>query len=1051
MQTGSNQDETGGLGLGAGIFIQGNQTILFAPALGDSLTVANVIADQTGSGGTGNSSGNGNVEIGGPGVVHFTAANTYYGVTIIRAGATLDVDGGGTVGTNVVTVLGTLNLNAGGAFGDVMNVNGTLNVNAATTFSQAVTESGTMNVSAASTFSAGLSTTRDHAQHQWHRHFRLVVRQRHAHLRRRLHHDRAVHRRPAFHHDQWVCRGDTIDLRGVAATGLLLGANNVLTLKNSGGTPVGTLNFDPTQTFDLQFGVLSDSHGGTIVDLIQTAFPVASATDLNTALAAVSQGGADFSLASTAYTVTFTGNISLPSSFGGQLATINLNTGSTLLIDGAGFTLDGANTHLGFTDNSAGVTLKDLSVANTPGYGILVEGNHSLTLSASSGHVSTIAGVIADGGAGNTGSVVIGGGSVTFTAANTYTGGTTVTSGATLEVFSGGSVSGTTTVNSGGTLDLAGGSVKAVVDNGNIEIASRAAVIGGAVTGSGHITFSVPDAVLKIASGVPTTTFFGMADGDVIDLGGITAASISSLGGNNYALLSSGGATLGTLHFDPSQNLALDAPILVADGTGGTNVRLHDIPVFTASTAAQLAALIAEIDVGGVYSLANTSYEIDLTGPIALTANLPAINLASGDTLSIVGNGNTVSGALNGAATYAAFNLQSGSLSLSNLTISHTSNDYGSGLGVWSGTSATLSNVIFSDNHAPGRVGGAIVVVSGSSLTLGAGSFSGDTADLGAAIWLDGSSTITFAPPTGQTLTVANSIGGGNGTINISGPGDVTLSGGFDSGSQAINISGPGNVTLSGAFFGSQTVTDTGSGTLTVKPFYNVGSASDLAGAAFAIDGDAIGLLGGINYVINLTADVAASGGIPAIHLDAGDTLTIETNGHLFDGATNGAGGNFTYAATGPGGSTVLTGGAVPTFNVASATDLANVVTTIDNFLSSASTDYVINLTADVPATAGLPLIALASGSTLTVDTNGHLYDGATNGAGTNFVFAATGPGGSTTLIDGCDTDFQRWLAGHAHGRAQHHRCRQLLFIFQYSLRHQPDRRRARYRGAAGS
>jgi len=258
-------------------------------------------------------------------------------------------------------------------------------------------------------------------------------------------------------------------------------------------------------------------------------------------------------------------------------------------------------------------------------------------------------------------------------------------------------------------------------------------------------------------------------------------------------------------------------------------------------------------------------------------------------------------------------------------------------------------------------------------LTLGAGSFFGDTADLGAAIWLDGSSTITFAPPTGQTLTVANSIGGGNGTIDISGPGDVTLSGGFDSGSQTINISGPGNVTLSGAFFGSQTVTDTGSGTLTVEPFYNVGSASDLAGAAFAIDGDAIGLLGGINYVINLTADVAASGGIPAIHLDAGDTLTIETNGHLLDGATNGAGGNFTYAATGPGGSTVLTGGAVPTFNVASATDLANVVTTIDNLLSSANTNYVINLTADVPATAGLPLIALASGSTLTVDTKGHL------------------------------------------------------------------------------
>ena len=856
VQGSDNQFGQAGLGLGAGIFVQGgaggnNPQITFAPGLGESLTIANTIVDQSGSGGTGANNGQAIVNIGGAGVVHFIAANSYT-FTVINAGATLDIDSGGSiseahvVGTLNIDTPSTLALGIDGAGAVALNTSGTV------TFG-AVFSTGTF------TFGRGYTTT-------------AVI-------------TSGVISKTIM----GFAAGDVIDLRSVAATAFSLDAGNVLTLKNSGGTTVGTLDFDPTQT-GLQFGLQSDSHGGTLVDLIQTAFPVATATELTTALATVSQGGADVSLASTSYMVTFAGNISL-SSLSGALSTINLNTGSSLLIDGAGFTLDGAGNHNGFIDNSAGVTIKDLSLANTPGYGIFVEGNHSLTLSASSGHVSTIAVLIADRGGATSGSIVIGGsGNVTFTAANTYTGTTTVTSGATLELLDGGSVSGTTTVNSGGTLDLAGGSVKAVVDNGNIEIASRAAVIGGAVTGSGHITFSVPDAVLKIASGVPTTTFFGMADGDVIDLGGIAAASISSLGGNNYALLSSGGATLGTLHFDPSQNLALDAPILVADGTGGTNVRLHDIPVFTASTAAQLAALITEIDAGGVYSLANTSYEIDLTGAIALTANLPAINLASGDTLSIVGNGNTVSGALNGAATYAAFNLQSGSLSLSNLTISHTSNGYGSGLGVWSGTSATLSNVIFSDNHAPGLVGGAIVVVSGSSLTLGAGSFSGDTAALGAAIWLDGSSTITFAPPTGQTLTVANSIGGGNGTINISGPGDVTLSGGFDSGSQAINVSGPGNVTLSGALYGNQTITDTGSGTLTVKPVYNVGSASDLAGAAFAIDGDAIGLVGGINYVINLTADVAATAGLPAIKLAVGDTLTIDTNGHLYDGATNGAG-----------------------------------------------------------------------------------------------------------------------------------------------------------------
>src|SRR6185295_9173869 len=191
---------------------------------------------------------------------------------------------------------------------------------------------------------------------------------------------------------------------------------------------------------------------------------------------------------------------------------------------------------------------------------------------------------------------------------------------------------------------------------------------------------------------------------------------------------------------------------------------------------AQLATIIAEIDIGGVYSLANTHYEIDLTGDIALTGNLAAITLASGDSLSIVGNGHTISGALNGVANHYAFYLQSGSLSLSDLTLSQTKGN-GSGLYMAPGTSAEVSGVTFVGNQALGGLGGAIrvdtAVGTGSSLTLGAGSFSGDTAVFGSAIWLDGG-TLNIAPPAGELLSVANSIGGG-GTINISGPGDIVL------------------------------------------------------------------------------------------------------------------------------------------------------------------------------------------------------------------------------------------------------------------------------------
>jgi hypothetical protein len=972
----------GGAGLGSGIFITGNQTITLAPAAGDTLTVANGIADQSGSGGTGANAGVGNVEIGGAGAVHFDSVNSYTGTTVIDSGATLDIDSGGKVGTGAVTVNGTLNLNAGGTFANALTDNGTINVNAGTTFSQIIHDSGTLNVDAASTFAGGVDGNGA-----------IVLDANSTFTFASMSGTGTLNFGSGVAATALIASGgiskaitgfgigDTIDLRSVAATSASLGANNILTLKNSGGTTVGTLDFDPAQT-NLQLGVQSDGHGGTLIDTIQTSFSVASATDLNTALAAISQGGADFSLGA-AYTITFTSNVSL-SSLTGQLATINLGSGSTLLVNGADFDLDGANNHNGFIDNSAGVTVENLSIGNTPGPAILIEGNHSLTLSASPGQSETIAGVIADGGSGNSGSVVIGGGTFTFTAANTYTGGTTV--------------------NAGATLDLAGGSIKALTDNGNIELGTTTAVIGGAVTGAGAITFTQPETLLKITSGVPSATIFGIADGDIIDLAGVAATGIQSLGNNTYAL-TSGGTTLGTLHFDASQNLGSDPPIVVSDGAGGTDVRLGHISAFTASNAAQLAALITEINVGGADSLANTSYEIDLTGTIALSGNLPGIVLASGDTLSIVGNGNTVNGALNNAPAYAAFNLQSGSLNLSDLTFSQT-NGNGSGLNMAAGTSATLSNFFFSDNQAPGGVGGAIAVASGASLTFGDGSLSGDSASAGAAFWLNGG-TVNFAPPAGKALTVANSIGGPGGTINISGPGDVVLSGGFDSGSETINISGPGNVTLSGAFFGSQAIVDTGSGTLIIDPTYNLGSISDLAAAVNAIDTDAIGQVGGINYVVNLTADVAA-GGLPAIRLAAGNTLTVDTNNHLFDGATNGAGTDFTFAATGPGGSTVLTGGAEPIFNVASASDLANAVSALDvgNLLSSPNTNYVIELTADVPDAAGLPPVTLASGSTLTIDTNGHLFDGATNATGTNFTFAATGPGGSTVLTGGAEPTF---------------------------------------------
>ena len=102
--TGGSGSGGGGNGqaFGGGLFLQGDETITLAPAAGTVETISGVIADQTGSGGTGTNAGAGGLILDGAGTLDLTAANTFtFGVTI-DAG-TLELGNSGGAGSGEIT------------------------------------------------------------------------------------------------------------------------------------------------------------------------------------------------------------------------------------------------------------------------------------------------------------------------------------------------------------------------------------------------------------------------------------------------------------------------------------------------------------------------------------------------------------------------------------------------------------------------------------------------------------------------------------------------------------------------------------------------------------------------------------------------------------------------------------------------------------------------------------------------------------------------------------------------------------------------------------
>jgi fibronectin-binding autotransporter adhesin len=119
-----------GSALGGGLFLQGNGTLTLSPGAGQTQTVSDAIADQTGSGGTGGNAGSYNLVKTGAGTTILSGSNTYSGGTAINGGA-LSVSSDANLGVSGSGLaFGGGTLQAGAAFSSSRNI--TLNASGGT-------------------------------------------------------------------------------------------------------------------------------------------------------------------------------------------------------------------------------------------------------------------------------------------------------------------------------------------------------------------------------------------------------------------------------------------------------------------------------------------------------------------------------------------------------------------------------------------------------------------------------------------------------------------------------------------------------------------------------------------------------------------------------------------------------------------------------------------------------------------------------------------------------------------------------------------------------
>jgi fibronectin-binding autotransporter adhesin len=376
-----------------------------------------------------------------------------------------------------------------------------------------------------------------------------------------------------------------------AGTLTLTGANTY-----SGGTSLnaGTLAIGNSSALGTGGVTLA---GGTVLQAATSGLSLANALTLN--------GGATFDSQSNTLSLsgTIAGSGSLAKIGAGTLTLTGANTYSGGTSLNAGTLAIGNNAALG----TGGVTLADGTTLQAATNGLSLA--NALTLNGAAAFDSQSNTLRLNGTIGGSGSLTkIGAGTLTLTAANTYSGGTSLNAG-TLAI-------GNNAALGTGGVTLAGGTVLQAATSGlslanaltlngatTLDSQSNVASLNGAISGSGSLT--------KIGNGFVTLNGTNSYTGGTAVLGGTLIGTTASLQGNildNAALVfdqATAGTYAGSLSGDGTLTVHGAAVTLTGDDSGFTGeTRLAQGALAVGTLAAPDAVLGGTVDVfsGGLLS-----------------------------------------------------------------------------------------------------------------------------------------------------------------------------------------------------------------------------------------------------------------------------------------------------------------------------------------------------------------------------------------------------------------------------------------------------------------